>query len=728
MAYSMGNLKVRHQILLFILPPLLALLCALGLAFLAYRSVDSSNREAARSKERMARNQAFYSHVSQIFFAVQKYAGSHDETALISYDRLAADGLADLNALADLEASDPEHAQQVAGMREQFEVFRNIWAQSTLAGARAQSNYDSTSAMAEGRQRLNAIGTESARLRKEDEDETGREMQAAEQVMRQLLVAGLFLTLVMAGVLVFLKGVWTRQIVAPLLQLIQASERVGQGDLAPELPSSGDNEFGVLFRSFSRMTAALRREREELAAVNQFSQAVTQCTSEQEVYDLVLHSLKERFQPRQIIVFKLQTPENFLETVATLTPLPREVRGRPIIEEPHNCKAVREGRSFLVNDVRSQAPCPSRFALLSEGNYFCGPLIAGGIIIGSLRMQATVDVLTADRRRLVENYLSGAASALSNLRHLGRMEEQANFDDLTGLYNRRFMQDYGRKQIAIARREQQPVGILMIDLDHFKRINDEYGHSIGDNVLRQFSRTVATAVREANLFARYGGEEFILLLYRANSEACLLVGERIRSAVMAMAVPSNTGDPLPQITVSIGVAVFSEHGDTLEKVIDAADKALYESKRDGRNRVTMAAQQGGTKSRISHLGNDRFGLPAYFSTQEVAGSWAIISPLGCLLRGYLEYRAEAVSSAVCGHTVEIARRVPHQISKRSITVASLAAESVEYRLLASRTKLENRPLPIKSARDCRPVNIALLIEDQIAVWSYSRRPDCPPKL
>jgi len=595
MAFTIRNLKIRHQMLLFILPPLLALLGAVGLAFFAYRSVASSNRAAARSKERVARNLAFWGHTSQLFFSVQKYVDARQDNALISYDRLAADGLADLNALRDLEASDPEHAHQVAGMREQFEAFQNLWAQPTLAMTRAGGTYDSARAIAEGRQRLNAIGSESAKLRREDEEEeNGREMQAAERMMWQVLVAGVSLTLLLAGVLVFLKGFWTRQIVAPLLQLIRASERVGQGDLAPVLPPPADNEFGVLLRSFSRMTAALRREREELAALNQFLEAVTQCTSEQEVYDLILHSLKERFQPRQIIVFKLQPPESFLEAVATLVPLPKEVRARPVIEEAHNCKAVRAGRSFVLNDLRVQAPCPSKFALPSEGSYFCGPLIAGGIIIGSVRMQAAADVWTADRRRLVENYLSGAASALSNQRHLGRMEEQANFDELTGLYNRRFMQDYARKQIAIARREQQPVGVLMLDLDDFKRINDEYGHALGDCVLRHVSKTVSAAVREANLFARYGGEEFIVVLSDANLEACVLVAERIRNAVMAMAVPSNTENPLPQITVSIGVAVFAEHGETLAKVIDAADKALYESKRAGRNRVTVAVREAGT--------------------------------------------------------------------------------------------------------------------------------------
>ena len=295
-------------------------------------------------------------------------------------------------------------------------------------------------------------------------------MQGAEKVMWQMLVVGVSLAVLLAGILVFLRGWWTRLIVAPVLQLIRASEQVGRGDFAPALPPMVDNEFGVLSRSFSQMTTALRREREEIASLNRFSEAVTQCTSEIEVYDLLLHSLKERFQPRQVIIFKLNSPENFLEAAATLVPLPKEVGAWPVIEEPHNCKAVRTGRSFVVNDVRVQPLCPSKFALPSEGSYYCGPLIAGGIIIGSVRMEAATDLWTPDRQRLLESYLSGAASALSNLRLLDRMKQQANIDMLTGLYNRRFLEDYARKLFAIARRREQPVGVIMLDLDHFKKL------------------------------------------------------------------------------------------------------------------------------------------------------------------------------------------------------------------------------------------------------------------
>jgi diguanylate cyclase (GGDEF)-like protein len=586
MAFTIRNLKIRQQILLFILPPLFVLLCAVGLAFFAYWSVANSNRESSLSRERVARNQSFWGHVSQIYFAVQKFTSSRQPGVMVSYDQWVNDALTDLTRLSDLEASDPDHLREVAGLRTQFEEFRSLWAQPAIALAGAPA--DSTAVMAEGQQRFTAMAMATSKLRRKDEEQKVNEMQTAERLMWEVLVAGVSLAVLMGVMLIVLKEVWTRQIEAPVLALIRASEQVGRGDLTPAPLWQADNEFGALSRSFFRMTAALRREREEVASLTRFSEAAAQCTTEVEVYDLLLHSLKERFLPTQIIIFKLQSRGSFLEAVATLVPLPGDVRARPVIEEPHDCKAVRAGRSFMANDVRVQALCPSKFALPSEGGYFCGPLIAGGINIGSVRMHTAADVCTADRQRVLESYLSGAASALANLRHLGSMEEQANFDALTGLYNRRFMQDYAQKQFAIARRDKRPVGLLLLDLDHFKHLNDTYGHAIGDCVLRHFAKTVSESIRESNLFARYGGEEFVFVLSGASAESCALVAERIRTAVTAMVVPSDTETPLPQVTVSIGVAAFPEHGEALEDVIQAADKALYESKRGGRNRVTVA--------------------------------------------------------------------------------------------------------------------------------------------
>jgi diguanylate cyclase (GGDEF)-like protein len=596
MAFSIRNLKIRDQILLVTLPPLFVLLCGVALFFYAYWSSINTERAAIRTKESVVQGEIFFRHTSEAFMAVRGYLLTRQEDVLAPYDKAVTSGLADLIDLRELDAADPGQEQEVVRIQRDFDQMQKQWALPAIAKVRAGKEFDNTGVLSDGQARIAALHSEVLKLRKGIEGESANEMMGAERVIRRMLVVGVGLAVLLGAILIFFTGVVTRLIVAPVLQLIQASDQLGRGDFAPALPPMVDNEFGVLSRSFSQMTTALRDEREEMAALNRFSEAVTQCTSEIEIYDLVLHSLKERFVPRQIIIFKLHVVENFLEAAATLVPLPKEVGAWPVIEEPHNCKAVRTGHSFVVNDVKLEPPCPSKFVLPSEGGYYCGPLIAGGIIIGAVRIEAAKDLWTPDRQRLLESYLSGAASALSNLSLLERMKEQANIDMLTGLYNRRFVEDYARKLFAIARRREQPVGLIMLDLDHFKSFNDVYGHEIGDRILRQFAKTVTASMRETNLAARYGGEEFVVILPDTSAKSCTLVAERIRKAVLTMVVPSNTEKPLPQLTVSIGVASFPEHGKTLEEVLQASDKALYESKRAGRNRVTAAARMDAAAS------------------------------------------------------------------------------------------------------------------------------------
>ena len=591
MAFTIRNLKIRDQILLVTLPPLFVLLCAVALFFYAYWSAINTERAATRTKESVVRGETFLRHTAEASMAIREYIFTHKPEFLAPYDKAMTDGQTDLIALSDLESDDPIQLQEVLRIRAEFDELQKQWALPAIDQVRSGNDFDVAQTLAAGQDRMAVIRTQLLKLQGEDEGQNETAMAGAERVIRRMLVIGVGLAVLLGGILVFLTGVVTRQIVMPVLQLIRASEQVAQGDFAPVLPPMVENEFGVLSRSFSQMTTALRREREEIASLNRFSEAVTQSTSEIEVYDLLLHSLKERFQPRQVIVFQLNQAENYLEAAATLVPLSKEVGAWPVIEEPHNCKAVHTGRPFVVNDVSVEPLCPSKFILPSEGSYYCGPLIAGGIIIGSVRMEATKGLWTPERQRLLESYLNGAASALSNLRLLGRMKQQANIDVLTGLYNRRFLEDYARKLFAIARRRDQPVGVVMLDLDHFKSFNDVYGHEVGDRILRQFAKTVTSAMRETNLAARYGGEEFVVILSDTSVKSCMLVAERIRKAVISMVVPSNTEKPLPQLTVSIGVAAFPTHGQTLEEVIQASDKALYESKRGGRNRVTAASVQ-----------------------------------------------------------------------------------------------------------------------------------------
>jgi diguanylate cyclase (GGDEF)-like protein len=591
MAISVRDLKIRQQVQLVTLGPLFALLCAIAVLFYAYWMAHLSGRAVRRSEESLAGSEQLLRQITDMYTSARGYVLLRDPALLTPYDQESPAVQEQLAHLRDLESDSPSQVADIDALQAEVRKWQVEWARPTIARVRRGEALDAAAVVADGERRMAALRRRVMDLLQSDKLENEDVTNRTQLAMRHMLELGVGLSLLVGAALLFLTGVVTRMITQPVEQLIEASEQVSRGDFQLSLPPPASNEFGVLSQSFAHMTTALRNEREELAALNKFSEAVTQCTSEVEVYDHILHSLKERFQPQQVIIFILKSSENFLEAAASLVPLSETVRAWPVIEEPHNCKAVRMGRPFRVNDVSIEPLCPANFLPPSSGSYFCGPLIAGGIIIGAVRLEGLKDYWTPERVSLLEGYLSGAATALSNLRLLQTMKQQANVDELTGIYNRRFLEDYARKLLAMASRKNTSVSLIMMDLDHFKSFNDLHGHEVGDRILRHFAKTMSLTMRETNLAARFGGEEFVVLLPDTNAKACLLVAERIRRAVERMIVPSGTDKPLPKITVSLGIAVYPEHGRSLEELLSASDKALYESKRLGRNRATLYAEQ-----------------------------------------------------------------------------------------------------------------------------------------
>ena len=591
MPFLIRHLKIRNQLFLLSLPHLFVLLCGIGLFFYAYWIAADTNRSTEKTQESITRGESLLRHLTEMHMGMHGYLLTRQPSLLALYFAGVPQIEADLAALRSLESEDTIHSRDLETIQAEIRGWQSEWASPIIDKIRGGGAVDTQPTLAEGENRFDSLHIKLMKLLEDDRQKDLNKRSQAENGLRKMLILGLGITILLGAVLLFLTQKITRLIARPVLQLIKAAERVSLGDFEPSLPPPAENEFGVLSESFSRMTAALREKREEMAALNSFSEAVTQCTTEAEVYDHVLHALKERFQPRQVMIFKLHANENFLEAAATLTPLPEHLNAWPVIEEPHCCKAVRMGRHFRANDVTTEPLCAANFAPPSDGSYYCAPLIAGGIIIGAVRIEGPKDFWTPERESLFESYLGGTASALSNLRLLETMKHQANVDMLTGLYNRRFLEDYARKLIAMARRRVQPIGVIMIDIDHFKNFNDVYGHETGDRILRQFAKTIIGAMRETNLAARFGGEEFVVLLPDTGTKACLLVAERIRQAVARMVVPSGTDKSLAQLTVSLGIAVFPDHGQSLEEVLHACDKALYESKRAGRNRTTLYAEQ-----------------------------------------------------------------------------------------------------------------------------------------
>jgi diguanylate cyclase (GGDEF)-like protein len=177
--------------------------------------------------------------------------------------------------------------------------------------------------------------------------------------------------------------------------------------------------------------------------------------------------------------------------------------------------------------------------------------------------------------------------ALANMSLRESLHEQAIRDPLTGLFNRRFVDEFLVRELARATRKTRQLSVVVLDIDHFKRINDNFGHSAGDMVLRQIGHILQAHVRESDIACRLGGEEFSLLLSELSLPIAIQRAEDVRKALREMSLTYEEKD-LGPITASFGAAAYPEHGRTVEALFRAADEALYDAKRAGRDRVVSA--------------------------------------------------------------------------------------------------------------------------------------------
>ncbi|HUR33184.1 MAG TPA: GGDEF domain-containing protein [Vicinamibacterales bacterium] len=180
-----------------------------------------------------------------------------------------------------------------------------------------------------------------------------------------------------------------------------------------------------------------------------------------------------------------------------------------------------------------------------------------------------------------------AALALANLRLREALRSQSIVDSLTGLFNRRYLENVLERECRRAVRSKRPLSVLMLDVDHFKQFNDTWGHEGGDAVLRELSTLMLSHFRGDDIACRYGGEEFVIVLSEATLEGAFVRAEELRREVHRL-VAQHRRQPLGSITVSIGLAALPEHGVTPDALVAAADRALYEAKSAGRDRTVSA--------------------------------------------------------------------------------------------------------------------------------------------
>ncbi len=253
------------------------------------------------------------------------------------------------------------------------------------------------------------------------------------------------------------------------------------------------------------------------------------------------------------------------------------------------CWALRTGHSHLVPAGDNTARCAHAGGV--KQTYLCVPILAQGETLGILHLQATEESRHLSAAELAFSTASFAGQiglSIANLRLREALRTQSVRDALTGLFNRRYLEEILDRETRRAGRAGQSMGILLLDLDHFKNYNDTYGHEAGDTVLRETAALLSKNVRSEDFVCRFGGEEFVVVLPTADLQGARARAERLCARMRELTIIQQ-GKLLGMITISVGVAEFPRHGLSPKELMAAADRALYEAKRGGRDRVAVAA-------------------------------------------------------------------------------------------------------------------------------------------
>jgi diguanylate cyclase (GGDEF)-like protein len=433
-----------------------------------------------------------------------------------------------------------------------------------------------------------------------------------------LLTVGIMMAVIalFAVVLVFSFRRMTNPLVRTAQEVQDAVEHATKGDFSIRIRRRTSDEIGQIADDINKLShflqeglssvcdnvsRLLQRERkargnlladttdmvEGLVRVNRFKQAIEEDEHTSDVYHRLSCVLTEEFGIERFSIYEVDSDKNRIVPVIVDAESSEEVRwcDPQIAVRAGACRAVRTGHT--IDGVASPGIC-TMFAPGHEaaGNHhICLPLIQSGSVGSVVQLLPEPEQESGLRENLplVEAYLREAAPVLEAKRLTDTLRESNLRDAMTGLNNRRFLEEYVDTLVATADRREQHITVLMLDCDYFKQVNDTYGHEAGDAVLKEIARAIQSSVRASDLVIRYGGEEFLVLLQDADGPNGAAVAEKIRETVEGLTIEI-PGGKLNK-TVSVGVAEYPEDADGLWQVIKYADVALYKAKDRGRNQV-----------------------------------------------------------------------------------------------------------------------------------------------
>jgi len=360
------------------------------------------------------------------------------------------------------------------------------------------------------------------------------------------------------------------------------SDRVGHFDSETiDLLTLFSTQASIALQNARLYTLEQQRAR-QLQAINAIAQQTTAVLDLEELLGTVCELIQDAFRAPHVSLFLREDHDLVLRAHhGTLTPRIPEGGRFSASAEPWASILASNGTA-MDRDLRI-APASTKF-FVESASRLCIPLVSFGQTLGVLALDSALpDAFRDGDLQSLESVADICATAIQNAHYVERVKQLAYLDGLTGIFNRRFFELRIMEEIERARRYGTGMAVIMADIDQFKRLNDEFGHVLGDEVLRQVSSLFHQQLRKIDVVCRYGGEEFGILLTQANAQQAMHIAEKLRRMVATWQFP---GVPRT-VTISAGAAAFPEHGATRDELVKAADAALYAAKQSGRNRVCL---------------------------------------------------------------------------------------------------------------------------------------------
>jgi len=337
---------------------------------------------------------------------------------------------------------------------------------------------------------------------------------------------------------------------------------------------------------------ALQQRATEISLLSQLGTLLHSCVTTEEAFKVFAQFAPQLFPAESGALYILSPSRNVMESASNWGDFSPAEQVFP----PDDCWALRSGRMHYVEGPGSAVLCRHLSGTPTVA-HLCVPMVALGDTLGILHVHSNpvnlpgamkaIHPLSVSKRQLVTAVAEQVGLALANLKLRETLRVLSVRDPLTGLFNRRFMQESLERELRRASRSDKPLGAILLDVDHFKRFNDSFGHEAGDIVLRELGGFLQSQIRGEDIACRIGGEEFLLILPDTALEVTLQRAEKIREDAKRINL-QYSGRPLSAITLSMGIASIPDHGSTSHVILRSADKALYQAKAQGRDRVVVA--------------------------------------------------------------------------------------------------------------------------------------------